>query len=46
MIRRANNNNTGKNVSPEISMEVMNYLIQKLESRQKKFSNLKQYLKN
>ena len=45
MIRRANNNNTGKNVSPEISMEVMNYLIQKLESRQKKVFKFKAIFK-
>ena len=45
MIRRANNNNTGKNVPPEISMEVMNYLIQKLESRQKKVFKFKAIFK-
>ena len=45
MIRRANNNNTRKNVSPEISMEVMNYLIQKLESRQKKVFKFKAIFK-
>ena len=45
MIRRANNNNTGKNVPPEISLEVMNYLIQKLESRQKKVFKFKAIFK-
>ena len=45
MIRRANNNNSDKNVPPEISMEVMNYLIQKLESRQKKVFKFKAIFK-
>ena len=45
MIRRANNNIAGKNVPPEISMEVMNYLIQKLESRQKKVFKFKTIFK-
>ena len=45
MIRRGNNNNIGKNVPPEISLEVMNYLIQKLESRQKKVFKFKEIFK-
>ena len=45
MIRRANNNNASNNVPPEISMEVMNYLIQKLESRQKKVFKFKSIFK-
>ena len=48
MIRRNNNNaNNNKNITNDTSLEIMNYLIQKLEARQKKvlkFKNLFQEL--
>ena len=41
MIRRNNNVNKGKNITSETSLEIMNYLVQKLEARHKKVIKFK-----